>query len=145
MRRLSLLAAGTALALVPSVAMAQTPNSPVNTPAAQTSNQNSTQNSASGSLRGHVQDMLQSSGFTDIRMMPSSFMIRAKDKDGNPVVMSVSPDSVTEVSELGTSGGNGMNGSAANGPAGSAASSETSQFVSIGNNDKLSKNLIGLH
>jgi hypothetical protein len=144
MRRLSLLAAGTALALVPSIAMAQTPNAPVNTPAAQTSNQNSTQNSASGSLRGHVQDMLQSSGFTDIRIMPSSFMIRAKDKDGNPVFMSVSPDSVTEVSELGTSGGNSANGQVANGPAGSAASSETSQFVSIGNNDRLSTNLIGL-
>jgi hypothetical protein len=124
--------------------MAQTPTSPANTPAAQTSNQNSTQNSASGSLRGHMQEMLQSSGFTDIRIMPSSFMIRAKDKDGNPVFMSVSPDAVTEVSELGTSGGNGTNGPAANGPAGSAASSETSQFVSIGNNDRLSSNLVGL-
>ena len=71
-------------------------------------------------------------------------MIRAKDKDGNPVVMSVSPDSVTEVSELGTPSGNSANGSVANGPAGSAASSETSQFVSIGDNDKLSSNLIGL-
>jgi sporulation protein YlmC with PRC-barrel domain len=76
--------------------------------------------------------------------MPSSFMIRAKDKDGNPVFMSVSPDSVTEVSELGTSGGNVTNGPVANGPAGSAASSETSQFVSIGNNDRLSSNLVGL-
>ena len=35
-----------------------------------------------------------------------------KDQDGNPVVMSVSPDSVTEISELGTSGGNGTNGRA---------------------------------
>jgi PRC-barrel domain len=143
--RLSILAAGTALLLASTAAMAQTPTPSANTPpAAQTDNQNSMQNSASGSLRGHVRDMLQSSGFTNIQVMPSSFMIRAKDKDGNPVVMSVSPDSVTEVSELGTSSGNSANGPVANEPAGSAAASGTSQFVSIGENDKLSSNLIGL-
>ena len=58
-------------------------------------------------LRDNIRDMLQKSGFSDIRMLPSSFMIRAKDQQGNPVVMSVSPDSVTEISELGTSGANG--------------------------------------
>jgi hypothetical protein len=152
--RLSLLAAGTALLLVPSAAMAQSPApSATQPPAAQTDNQNSPQNStqdsnqssASGSLRSHVRGMLQSSGFTDIRMLPSSFMIRAKDKDGNPVVMSVSPDSVTEVSEMGTSDGNGANGSAATDATGSqTAASGASQFVPVGNNDRLSSNLIGL-
>jgi sporulation protein YlmC with PRC-barrel domain len=83
--------------------------------------------------------MLQNAGFSDIRLMPSSFMIRAKDQSGNPVVMSVSPDSVTEVAEIGTSGSNGTAGSA-----NSSDTSGTSQFVTIGQNDELSSNLVGL-
>ncbi len=94
-----------------------------------------------------MQNMLQSSGFSDIRIMPSSFMIRAKDKDGNPVVMSVSPDSITEVSQIGTTGAGDTN-SAASGPADSTATSGgasgSPQFISVGNNDKLSSNLVGL-
>src|SRR5271155_5614007 len=58
--------------------------------------------STHGSLRAQVRDMLQKEGFTDVRVVPSSFMVRAKDKDGNPVVMSISPDSFTEVSEVGS-------------------------------------------
>jgi len=45
--------------------------------------------------------MLQREGFTDIHLMPSGFVIRAKDPSGNSVVMSVSPNSVTEISEVG--------------------------------------------
>ncbi len=136
--RLSVLAAGTALLLVPAAAMAQS-NTPSATtpPAAQTdTNQNAP---TAGTLRAHVRNMLQSSGFSDIRMMPSSFMIRAKDQDGNPVVMSVSPDSVTEVAELGTSGTNG-----ANDASNSAAPASNQQFVPVTNNDELSSNLVGL-
>ena len=146
--RLSLLAAGTALLLVPSAAMAQSAAAPATTPpSAQSDNQTTSQNSAApGTLRGHIRDMLQSSGFSDIRVMPSSFMIRAKDKDGNPVVMSVSPDSVTEVSELGNSDndGSGANGSGARGSAGMAPPTGSQQFVVVANNDELSSNLVGL-
>jgi hypothetical protein len=138
--RLSVLAAGTALFLVPAAAMAQSQTAPANTPPAAQSEAN--QNATTGSsLRAHVRGALQSSGFSDIRMMPSSFMIRAKDQDGNPVVMSVSPDSVTEVAELGTgtSGANGVNESS-----NSASPASTQQFVSVANNDELSSNLVGL-
>jgi len=47
---------------------------------------------------------LQSAGFSDIQLMPSSFLVRAKDRDGNPVMMVVNPDSITAVTEIG--GGN---------------------------------------
>ena len=40
---------------------------------------------------------LSKAGFTDIKIMPSSFLVRAKDSDGNPVMMVINPDSVTEV------------------------------------------------
>ena len=43
------------------------------------------------SLRMQVRDMMQKAGFTDIHVAAGSLLIRAKDKDGNPVLMNVSP------------------------------------------------------
>lgn len=138
--RLSLLATGAALLLCSTAAIAQTsaPNTSTAAPAA-----NSASNSADTAtpLRDNIRGMLQKSGFTNISMLPSSFMIRAKDQQGNPVVMSVSPDSITEISELGTSGANGQDDSGAKGSANSASGS---QFVSVGQDEKLSSNLVGL-
>jgi PRC-barrel domain len=133
--RLPLLAAGTALLLCTTAAMAQNnaPNQPTASPSASSANTSTTSTTP---LRDNIRGMLQRSGFSDVRIMPSSFMIRAKDQQGNPVMMSVSPDSVTEISELGTSGRNDN----------SADASTTSgpQFVSVGQNEKLSSNLVGL-
>jgi hypothetical protein len=42
------------------------------------------------------------SGFSDIRVEPRDFVIHAKDQDGNPVAMRVSPDSITAITEEGT-------------------------------------------
>jgi len=52
------------------------------------------------SIQAQVQNNLQQAGFTDIQIMPSSFLVRAKDKAGNPVMMVISPDSVTAVTEI---------------------------------------------
>jgi hypothetical protein len=51
-------------------------------------------------IQQQVQNKLQQAGFTDVQIMPSSFLVRAKDKDGNPVMMVISPDSVTTVTEI---------------------------------------------
>ena len=51
--------------------------------------------------------------------MPSSFLVRAKDSDGNPVMMVINPDSVTELTETQKPG---KPTGAANGPASSDAS-----------------------
>lgn len=42
---------------------------------------------------------LSKAGFTDITIMPSSFMVRAKDSQGNPVMMVINPDSITAITE----------------------------------------------
>ncbi len=55
-----------------------------------------------GSGSGLVQKMrddLAKAGFTDIQIMPSSFLVRAKDSAGNPVMMVINPDSVAAVTE----------------------------------------------
>ena len=40
---------------------------------------------------------LTKSGFKNINIVPTSFMVRAMDSQGNPVMMVVSPDSVTAI------------------------------------------------
>ncbi len=141
--RLSVLAAGTALLLCPSVAMAQTntpatqPNATPSTTAQHTADQNADATNARSSLRMQVRDMMQKAGFTDIHMMTGSLLIRARDKDGNPVVMNVSPDSLTEVAEVGS-------GTDTNDSATAMGTPSTSEFVTVPDRDELSSNLIGL-
>jgi hypothetical protein len=51
----------------------------------------------------HISERLRNdltkAGFTDITIMPSSFLVRAKDSQGNPVMMVINPDSLTELTE----------------------------------------------
>jgi len=51
----------------------------------------------------HISERLRNdltkAGFTDITIMPSSFLVRAKDSQGNPVMMVINPDSFTEMTE----------------------------------------------
>src|ERR1700691_5891137 len=103
--------------------------------------------SAHGSIRTQLQSMLQNQGFSDVRVIPSSFLVRAKDKDGNPILMSVSPDAITEVADVGsqradadTSTNSPSNSSNTNSPSNSSAG----QFVAIPRTDELSSNVIGL-
>jgi hypothetical protein len=58
-------------------------------------------------IQRQVQSNLEHAGFTDIKIMPESFLVRAKDKSGNPMMMVINPDSMAAVTELrsGTSGG----------------------------------------
>jgi hypothetical protein len=138
--RLSLLATGTALLLCSTAAIAQTntPNTSAITPPANSAGDST---HTKTTLRDNIREMLQKSGFSDISVMPSSFMIRAKDQQGNPVVMSVSPDSITEISAIGNSGENGTGDKSADG---NTNGPPASQFVSISQNEKLSSNLVGL-
>ncbi len=90
------------------------------------------------SLRMQVRDMMQKAGFTDIHVAAGSLLIRAKDKDGNPVLMNVSPDSLTEVAEVGSGTGPGDS------PGVMSDSRSGSEFVTIPTGGELSSNLVGL-
>jgi hypothetical protein len=50
-------------------------------------------------LSQRLHNDLAKAGFTDITIMPAAFLVRAKDSQGNPVMMVINPDSVTEVME----------------------------------------------
>jgi hypothetical protein len=53
-----------------------------------------------------VRDNLAQAGYTDIKIMPESFLVRAKDKSGNLVMMVINPDSITAITDVNPRGGN---------------------------------------
>jgi hypothetical protein len=55
------------------------------------------------SFEQRVQQRLTQAGFSNIEMVPTSILIRAMDRDGNPVMLALSPDSLSEL--LDVSGG----------------------------------------
>ena len=128
-----LLAATTAVALVfgQAAVIAQTAHDQ-SSPMKNSTNQTATGKS---SMRAEVRDMLQKAGFTDIHVATGSLVIHAKDKDGNPVAINVSPDSFTEMTEVGDNAADS---------AGAMGNSSTSRFVSVPRGDELSSNLVGL-
>jgi hypothetical protein len=64
-------------------------------------------------MRQQIQNDLAKAGFSDIRIMPESFMVRAKDSHGNPVMMIINPDSLTEVTTMAPPKNSAANNSAA--------------------------------
>jgi hypothetical protein len=115
--RPTILAVGFALALAgPALAQnsnaqnqnAQRPQPNAQQPNAQSPRQNSQ------SLRQEVQNNLPGAGFTDIRIMAESFLVRAKDRSGNPVMMVINPDSITAVTEVPATTGSAPNSNSGN-------------------------------
>jgi hypothetical protein len=49
------------------------------------------------SLKQHLKENLVQSGFTNVTIMPESFIIHANDPQGNQVTMVVSPDTIAAV------------------------------------------------
>ena len=104
--------------LITGPSLAQAPSS--QTPPAQNkpapSQTQSNQTGAGGqsqnqSIRQQVQKNLSQAGYSDIKIMPESFLVRAKDKDGNPVMMVINPDSITAITEINRGDGSATTGS----------------------------------
>jgi hypothetical protein len=129
MKMRTILLAGAALLVLSRATMAQTPNNP--------QNDSTNQTTANQHMRSNLRNMLDKAGYKDIRVAPTSFVIHAKDADGNPVVMSISPDSFTEVTDL-------NNNAATTGSAGTGNAATSGAFVSVPNSDDLSSKVVGL-
>ncbi|MGA9865408.1 MAG: hypothetical protein WBQ75_03095 [Acetobacteraceae bacterium] len=71
----------------------------------------------SAALQSKIHSELSQAGFTNIHVMPQSFLVRAKDSSGNPVMMVINPDSVTAVTRM---GGASASQSAQNGASGTS-------------------------
>ena len=93
-------AAAAALVLMTGAAASAQTSAPIKAPnSSATAAANTTANptSANQPLRQQVRNNLVQAGFTDITVMPTSFLVRAKDQSGNPVMMVINPDSLTEI------------------------------------------------
>jgi uncharacterized membrane protein YadS len=51
-------------------------------------------------LPAQLQKTLEDAGLRDIQVVPHSFLVRAKDQDGNPVLMMINPDAIMAVTEI---------------------------------------------
>jgi hypothetical protein len=114
-----------------SAAFAQA-NSPSDTPA-NTAPGKAQANGAT--VRQQLTTNLTQSGFTDVKLMPESFLVQAKDKTGNPVTMFITPDSVAEVTT--TTNGRGASDL-------KPEASSGGMFANVPAKDDLSSNVVGL-
>ncbi|WP_237480729.1 hypothetical protein [Lichenibacterium dinghuense] len=60
-------------------------------------------------VKQEIQNTLSKQGYTDVSVMPSSFLVHAKNSKGQPVAMVIGPDSVTTVTELPPASQSGSN------------------------------------
>ena len=127
MKRATLVAAAI-LTTVSSVALAQT-SSNSTTPSKTTS---TTQ--PSNNLRQQVMTNLQQSGFTDVKVVPDSLLVQAKDKSGNPVTMFIGPNSFDEVTTVGSNADNSRTNS----------NNSSGMFASVPAKADLSTKVVGL-
>ncbi|MBV8399239.1 MAG: hypothetical protein JOZ17_10920 [Acetobacteraceae bacterium] len=82
-------------------------------------------------IRQRIKQDLEQAGFTNVQVMPESFLVRAHDRQGRPVMMVINPDSVVGVTEMGgnapsgSQGGNNPSGGTR--PSGASSSSTSSR------------------
>lgn len=51
------------------------------------------QNDSTRSLPQQIRDKLKTQGYSDVKVVPGSFIVSAKDKEGDPVTMVIGPHS----------------------------------------------------
>ena len=93
--RNTLFASTLAFALVGSgAAFAQSTTSATNPPSSDTTKQQSSGQRSALTI-GEVTQDLQKAGFTDVKLLQDAFLIQAKTKDGNPIIMTIGPNGVS--------------------------------------------------
>jgi hypothetical protein len=102
------------------------------------------------SLRQDMTQTLQQAGFTNVRVMPDSFLVQAKDKSGHPVAMIINPNSMTEIVDEGTLGQTASAATQGNAADEQSAAAETSGetgglFTQVPKQEKLSSNVVGMN
>lgn len=89
------IAGAAALSLTAGVALAQNSSAP-------SANAGSSQlPAAQAATAQKIQHDLQSAGFQDVNVVAESFLVQAKTKDGDPVVMTIGPHGMAMVETVG--------------------------------------------
>jgi hypothetical protein len=114
------------------------------TPTTESSATATPQNGKTMGLRQEMRDSLQQAGFTNVRVMPDSFLVQAKDKGGHPVAMIINPHSMTEVVDEGTVGQNASNQDASGQQTADNSAGQKATFTTVPPQEKLSSAIVGL-
>ena len=69
-----------------------------------------------------IRQDLQSAGFTDVKVVAESFVVQAKSKDGDPVLMTIGPRGMSVFEAMGTNSSS-TTGSATSNPSNPAPNS----------------------
>ena len=108
------------LAVLVSPAIAQSP-SPQSHSMTTPQNQSGEPGSNAATAQKIRQD-LQSAGFTDVKVVAESFVVQAKSKDGDPVLMTIGPRGMSVFEAMGTNSSS-TTGSATSNPSNPAPNS----------------------
>ena len=93
--------------LVSSAAFAQTAQQPQQNPQTPPQQAQKPQQDTAR-IAAQIRENLQKAGFKSIKLMPSSFLVRAEDQNNNPVMMVINPDSITAMTAS-SNGGSDQN------------------------------------
>lgn len=119
-----LLASASAIALLLSASTAFAQNQPTSN--STTSNSTTSQPSASAdqnrAAANKIEQDLKNAGFTDVKVVAESFVVQAKSKDGNPVVMTIGPHGMSVFEAMNANG----SGSITSKPSGTTGSNSNS-------------------
>jgi len=135
MKKTTLVAAAI-LTTVSSVALAQAVNS--NSGSAPSTTTTANPQPSSLGIRQQLTNGLQQSGFTNIKVVPESFLVQANDKSGNPVTMFIGPNSATEVTTVGS------NDQASGSNTGNSEARSGGMFANVPAKAELSSKVVGL-
>jgi hypothetical protein len=104
-----------ALPALAATAATTTPQNTLPVPAATatTSDSATTKPQNTMQIQEQLRQDLSKAGYSDIQIMPGSFLVRAKDKQGNQTEMMISPTSMTEITAVSPSGSATQSGSSA--------------------------------
>jgi len=94
-----LLAAAILVAVLSPAALGQQSSSPSQSPSNQQSPQ-STQPQGDQNISQELQQKLTDAGYTEIKIVPRSFIVTGKNKQGQEVMMRITPNSVTMLTEV---------------------------------------------
>jgi len=127
------------LVCLPSMALAQT--APATSPKG-TTKAPGTASTMAGSARQKLTATLQQAGFTNVTVVPDSFIVTAKDKSGDPVTMFLDSNSMMVVASADSTGDGSKSLSASADQ--QSPSSADGMFTTIPAKDELSSKLVGL-
>ena len=74
-----------------------------------------------------IQQDLQKAGFTDVKVVAESFVVQAKSKDGDPVVMTIGPHGMSVFEAMNIDSKGAKSGSSSQNTTGSASPSPNSK------------------